>query len=183
MTDGSIRSRPLRNLHKGAPPDDPNLAIGGGGYDSINNLYLVFSALYILRSSVAHLVIHEGYLSGWIRKFSPNYGTGWQKRFFCLLEKDESVAYWRSVPEYVDEQPAGSINLVGIESVELDGGLGIILCSPSRDYQLLFDFPSEKDLWYNRILVVHHRARKTISGTTSYSMAHKLATWAHAVRL
>lgn len=162
MTDGSIRSRPLRNLHKGAPPDDPNLAIGGGG------------------SSVAHLVIHEGYLSGWIRKFSPNYGTGWQKRFFCLLEKDESVAYWRSVPEYVDEQPAGSINLVGIESVELDGGLGIILCSPSRDYQLLFDFPSEKDLWYNRILVVHHRARKTISGTTSYSMAHKLATWAHA---
>lgn len=62
----------------------------------------------IAGSSVAHLVIHEGYLSGWIRKFSPHYGTGWQKRYFCLLKRDASLAYWKSVPKYVDEQPAGT---------------------------------------------------------------------------
>lgn len=76
---------------------------------------------------------------------------------------------------------AGSINLVNVRSVDLDGGLGLVLRTISRDYRLLFDSPSDKDMWHDRILVLFHRARRRIDEKSSDAMATKFATWASLV--
>lgn len=116
-------------------------------------------------SLVSHLVVHDGYLAGWIKKFSPAVGKGWQKRFFCLLERDAALAYWRKKPTYFDEQPQGSISLASIKAVELNGGLGLILQTLDRDFQLLFPNPCNKDVWYHRLVEHVSRAHAKFSTT------------------
>ena len=92
---------------------------------------------YLERSAsmVQELIEHE-YVSGYLKKWSPVIGRGWQSRYFALLEQDRTLVYWAKKPSFGDEQPRGSINLKIVENVFADGPLGITLSTPHRDYQL-----------------------------------------------
>ncbi|OII72163.1 41 kd oocyst wall protein [Cryptosporidium ubiquitum] len=110
-------------------------------------------------SMVQELIEHE-YVSGYLKKWSPVIGRGWQSRYFALLEQDRTLVYWAKKPSFRDEQPRGSINLKIVENVFADGPLGITLSTPHRDYQLKASTPTEKDKWMDAIILWTLKSRK-----------------------
>ncbi|KAH8581474.1 41 Kd oocyst wall [Cryptosporidium sp. chipmunk genotype I] len=118
-------------------------------------------ANYMERSAsmVQELIEHE-YVSGYLKKWSPVIGRGWQNRYFALLEQDRTLVYWAKKPSFRDEQPRGSINLKIVENVFADGPLGITLSTPHRDYQLRASTPTEKDKWMDSIIFWTLKSRK-----------------------
>ncbi|CUV05757.1 unnamed protein product [Cryptosporidium hominis] len=116
---------------------------------------------YLERSAsmVQELIEHE-YVSGYLKKWSPVIGRGWQSRYFALLEQDRTLVYWAKKPSFGDEQPRGSINLKIVENVFADGPLGITLSTPHRDYQLRASTPTEKDKWMDAIILWTLKSRK-----------------------
>ncbi|KAF7456950.1 PH domain-containing protein [Cryptosporidium felis] len=105
-------------------------------------------------------LIEKEYVSGYLKKWSPVIGRGWQNRYFALLEQDKSLVYWAKKPSFRDEQPRGSINLKIVENVFADGPLGITLSTPNRDYQLKASSPTEKDKWMDAIILWTLKSRK-----------------------
>ncbi|OII77610.1 PH domain-containing protein [Cryptosporidium andersoni] len=116
-------------------------------------------------ASIVQELIENEYVSGYLKKWSPVIGRGWQSRYFSLLEKDRTLIYWIRKPTYRDEQPKGSINLKVVENVFADGPLGITLSTPQRDYQLRASTPTEKDKWMDAIILWTLKSRKMRSRT------------------
>ncbi|KAJ1610309.1 pleckstrin homology domain-containing protein [Cryptosporidium canis] len=116
---------------------------------------------YMERSaSMVQELIENEYVSGYLRKWSPVIGRGWQNRYFSLLEQDKTLVYWAKKPSFKDEQPLGSINLKIVENVFADGPLGITLSTPHRDYQLRASTPTEKDKWMDAIILWTLKSRR-----------------------
>lgn len=116
---------------------------------------------YVERSaSMVQELIEREYVSGYLKKWSPVIGRGWQNRYFALLEQDRTLVYWAKKPSFRDEQPRGSINLKIVENVFADGPLGITLSTPHRDYQLRASNPTEKDKWMDAIILLTLKSRR-----------------------
>ncbi|KAH8738989.1 pleckstrin domain containing protein [Cryptosporidium ryanae] len=116
-------------------------------------------------ASIVQDLIENRYISGYLKKWSPVIGRGWQNRYFSLLENDRTLVYWKRKPTYKDEQPLGSINLKIVENIFADGPLGITLSTPQRDYQLRASTPTEKDKWMDAIILWTIKSRKYRSKT------------------
>ncbi|KAK6589801.1 pleckstrin homology (PH) domain containing [Cryptosporidium xiaoi] len=116
-------------------------------------------------ASIVQDLIEKKYVSGYLKKWSPVIGRGWQNRYFSLLENDRTLVYWKKKPTYKDEQPLGSINLKIVENIFADGPLGITLSTPQRDYQLRASTPTEKDKWMDAIILWTIKSRKYRSKT------------------
>ncbi|KAL4465713.1 hypothetical protein ABPG72_012395 [Tetrahymena utriculariae] len=91
---------------------------------------------------------------GWLKKKSPNFLGGWQKRYFVIAangEKSYSLAYFENEK---DPKPKGHIDIAKIQDIHYDGDRIFSIIYPERNFDLKPKTSQLRAQWSRNLMII-----------------------------